>query len=209
MGSEPKASPAPAETSSNKRSEGDEPPVTYVLTVGDQKISLVEGQRVRLQGSFEDPEVMLAAEPHRTFANAGISFRYPRAFGFDASLSDPASRSWSLSGNDAKIMYFVIAGPVTVAEFAQGLTSQFGKENVETTEAETRLTLGRETLVGMSLRVTLAATPMSISVYRVPLEGPETRLLVLQNSLGATHAPSSEGQEALALLKASFALTRE
>ena len=52
-------------------------------------------------------------EPHRVFPYGGVAFRYPRAFTFEASLDDADLRSWTLSGNDFKVMYFVFAVRVT------------------------------------------------------------------------------------------------
>src|SRR5262245_43616031 len=86
--------------------ESQEPPLVCVVKLDDSSIELTEGETGQVNGTFTNPKLTVTPQPNRTFPYQGITFKYPRAFNFEADLSDPESKNWTLSGNDLKIMIF-------------------------------------------------------------------------------------------------------
>jgi hypothetical protein len=146
--------------------------------------------------------VTLTPRPHRVFRREGVSFSYPRSFTFETALEDTDSRSWKLSGNDFRIMLFVLADRLTPRAFAENLVDVFGRGNCELADAAP-LGFGDAELSGTSLNILMAGTRIVQDVYGMPARGPWTRLLVLQDSLDEAGRRSAEGRAALGLLTQS------
>jgi hypothetical protein len=88
------------------------------------------------------------------------------------------------------------------------MIGQFGHENAKVVNANTSITLGRQKLEGTSLRVTVGTHQMAVDIYRIPSREMKTKLLVLQDNVDDSGNRSKEGKEALADVKASFAMER-
>jgi hypothetical protein len=159
-----------------------------------------------LPGRFDDPSITVIPEPHRVFERHGVSFRYPRAFTFEADVEDADVKSSTLSGNDLKIMFFVFGALVSPEDFARGVLSQLSKATPSVNERPASLRLGEETLEGVVFHFSVAGNRMRMEAYRIPRPG--GRLLVLQDNADASGGRSREGAAALKVLEASFALTR-
>lgn len=185
--------------------ESKEPPVKYVLKMGDQEIAIQEGKAVQLKGTFTDPEITLTAEPHRVFPYQGISFKYPRAFTFEADLGDETYKNWTLSGNDFKIMYFVMEDPLTPEAFSDNLVSEFGEENC-TVEKASPLPFGSKKLSGITLHASIVGNPIVMDIYAIPHSDRRTRLLVLQDNIDDVGERSAEGRSTLRLIEESSQL---
>ncbi|MFN7733552.1 MAG: hypothetical protein ACK5OB_16770 [Pirellula sp.] len=179
-----------------KPDESTEPPLKYTLKVGDQSIDINEGETARLEGVFTNPEVTLTTQPFREFTYQGISFRYPSKFVFEADLDDANYKNWTLSGNDFKIMYFVLNARLTTSDFAKSMMGKFGLENCELANAP-QMKFGDKSLSGTTLNVTLAGNKLVIDIYGVSSNGKQTKLLVLQDDLDDSGNRSTEGKQAL------------
>ena len=188
--------------------ESKEPPLTYSVKFGNKSITVRERKTVRIKGRFQNPAITVAPQSYRVFPYQGISFKYPRSFAWEADLSDSDARNWTLSGNDFKIMYFVFNEPLTTADFANNMVNEIGKENCRVTDTNAQIILGKQTLVGTSLQLTLAGHTMVMDAYEIPSDDTGTRMLVLQDSLDNAGKRSSEGIEAIKVVKASFSVTR-
>jgi hypothetical protein len=183
-----------------------EPPLRFRVQIGAASVTLAEGEPGALRGQFVDPVVSVTPEPFRVFELAGISFRYPRAFTFEADVEDPSLKSWTLSGNDLRIMCFALLEAVSPEAFARNLTSHFGPGAARVREPRAVLRLGKETLDGVVVDVVVAKHRMTMSVYGIP--GPGHRILVLQDSPDESGRPSREAAGAVKELEASFARLR-
>jgi hypothetical protein len=172
--------------------ETQEPPLKYELKLGDQTLSITEGATVEASGTFTNPKVTLTPEPHRTFPYGGLSFRYPRAFVFEADVSDPDVKTWTLSGNDLTILVFVFSDEVTTEAFAGGMAEQFGEENSRITSTDARIPVGEKVLRGTQMDVVLAGQQLQIDILHIPTKAEGTTLLVLQDSRGESGKPSKE-----------------
>ena len=84
--------------------DASEPPLTYTLEVDGKKFLLNADKTVILKGSFNNPKVTLRASETRRFEQDDIAFNYPANFTFEAVLSDPEVRSWSMTGNSVTLM---------------------------------------------------------------------------------------------------------
>ena len=130
--------------------ESAEPPLKYSVKVGERTVTISEGQTVQLDGTFSNPEITVTAQPYRVFPYQGLTFNYPRSFTFEADLDDRNAKIWTLSGNDFKIMYFVLNESVSTDDFANNMIDQFGRENAKVVNANTTITLGKQKLSGTS-----------------------------------------------------------
>ena len=92
-------------------------------------VAATEGEPVPVARTFQDPRVTVRPEPHRLFPYGGVSFHYPRGFTFEADLDDPAARSWTLSGNDFKVLYFVFPVVITPQAHVEQLLETHGRAN--------------------------------------------------------------------------------
>ncbi len=189
----------------DRRAESKEPPLKYTLRIGEKSIAITEGETARVDGTFNNPEVILTALPHRVFPYQGISFKYPRAFTFEADLEDADYKDWTLSGNDFKIMYFVVNDRLTTGGFADNMVDQFGPENCAVRKASP-MKFGDKELSGTTLTATVVGSKMVIDIYRIPSTSTQTKLLVLQDNLDDAGNRSIEGRTALQLLKQSSKL---
>ncbi len=188
--------------------ESKEPPLQFIVTVGNRSVAITEGETVRLDGAYTDPTITVTPQPFRVFRCQGISFKYPRSFTFEADLADPDAKTWTLSGNDFKIMFFVSNSPLTSTGFADGMIEQFGRENCRVIDANAKITLAGQPLSGTTIRITVATHELVQDIYQLPSRGGVTRLLVLQDSLDDARDRTSEGRKTLKELESSFTIER-
>jgi hypothetical protein len=188
--------------------ESKEPPLEFVVNVGDKSIAVTEGETAQLDGGFTNPKISVTPQPYRVFPYQGISFKYPRSFTFEADLADPDEKSWTLSGNDLVIMYHVLNARLTTGDFANLMIDQFGRENCKVTEANAKITLGKQTLSGTTIQITVVTHKMVMDIYRIPSLGAVTKLLVFQDSLDDTGNRSNECKQAFKEIKSSFTVER-
>lgn len=184
--------------------ESKEPPLEFVVNVGDKSIAITEGKTAQLDGAFVNPNISVKPQPYRVFPYEGITFKYPRSFAFEADLEDPDRKNWTLSGNDLKIMYFVLNARLTTGEFANNMIDQFGRENCKVTDSNAKIILGKQTLSGTTIQITVATHKMVMDIYRIPSRGAVTKLLVFQDSLDDAGNRSNEAMKALKEIKSSF-----
>jgi hypothetical protein len=184
--------------------ESKEPPLEFVVNVGDKSITITEGKTAQLDGTFANPTISVKPQPYRVFPYEGINFKYPRSFAFEADLADPDGKNWTLSGNDLKLMYFVLNARLTTGEFANNIIDQFGRENCKVTDANAKITLGKQSLSGTTIQITVATHKMVMDIYHIPSRGAGTKLVVFQDSLDDSGNRSNEGMQALKEIESSF-----
>lgn len=184
--------------------ESKEPPLVFVVEVGGKSITITEGQSSKLKGTFTDPNISVTPESYRVFPYHGINFKYPRSFVFEADIADPNRKTWHISGNDLKIMYMALNAKITTGEFASNMMEQIGRKNCKVTNADAKITLGKHTLSGTTIQITVAEHKMLTEIYQVPSQGTITKLLIFQDSLDDSGNRSNEGKQALKELEASF-----
>ena len=184
--------------------ESVEPPLGFAIQLGDQSIRLHEGESAKLNGKFENPEVKLISDDFRTFPYAGVSFRYPKHFAFEADFELEGRRYWALDGNNCVISIHAHTARLTVTEFAELLVDQYGAANCRVTD--TTLTLANQTLKGKRVEASIATSKIVQEVFLLPT-GRTCTLLMLQDTPGKDGAASEERRIAGNLLSKSFAVS--
>ena len=184
--------------------ETSEPPLSFELTLDGDVVTLQDGVPVKLPRNYERPTVKLTVQPYRIFTFQGISFEYPSGFGFEADVDEEHYKNWTLSGNDFKIMYFVLEGQLPTREFLENMAQQFGKENCQIADDRSSIILEDRRLLGSTLHATLAGQRIQIDAYAVPINQTETRLLVFQDRVSESGLRTTEGQATLDVMRSSF-----
>jgi len=181
--------------------ESREPSREYTLEIDGKAYQLTLDQPVQIEGSFENPEVILGASPVRLFTLGGVEFLYPAYFAWEADLEEPGFKSWTLSGNDFVIMFFESVEALGQEAYAEIMTEQFGRANVR--RSGKGRSFGGLELDGVALRINLAGVPLTMEIFEIPSES-GSRLLVLQDAPPEKAKSSEEGTKAVALLEQSF-----
>lgn len=185
--------------------ESIEPPLGYSLQVGKESITLREGQQVQLTGTFVNPQLKLSSDDFRTFPYAGLSFRYPKDFSFEADFTNANLRQWSLDGQNCVILIQVLKTSLTVSEFADSLTDQYGKQNCRVTDVS--INLGEHKLKGKRIQAKLVMQTLIQEAFLLPSSA-DTKLLLLQDSPKDDGTPSDERKRLGKLLTETFAITK-
>lgn len=179
----------------------------YTLKIGNKTISIQDGQTVRVEGLYHNPEITLIVEPYNLFSCDDVRFNYPREFIYEADLEQAHVKSWTLSGNDCKLMYFAFDVPIQISDFLDGMLERYGRQNCTVTDAAP-LTLGQVISTGTAIHTTLTGVKLAIDVYQVPpsASGTSMKLLVIQDCIDSLGGRSTEGTRAIQLLEQSFLL---
>ena len=149
----------------------------------------------------------LRAEPYRVFQYAGLSFRYPRGFSFEANLENRGVSLWTLDGNDVVIMVHQYAGTRDHAALCRLVIKQITEQYADAKyrELETKLKLNGAPLNGRRIEVTLANTLVHQDVFSFP-SGETSVVLILQDTPDANSKSSVERITAERMLRESLRL---
>jgi|GEM_PF-3276151 len=188
-------------TSAFSLDETSEPLQAHSLEIDGQVHSIELGRPLVLSGSFTNPTVKLIAASTRHFEKAGVEFNYPASFTWEADVEDREAKSWTLSGNDFKIMVFSLGTRMTADSYSKLLATKFGVENTKVSPVERKL--GKNTYEGRLLRTTLVGTAISQEVFEFTSES-ASRLIVFSDTLPDGKNASSEAQDALHMVTQSF-----
>lgn len=187
--------------------ESVEPPLGLSLHIGEEVVRVQDGQPIRLSGNFTNPQVKVLTDDFRTFAYAGISFRYPKDFAFEADLDGkPVLRRWTLDGKDCIIFVHAFsAEDVSLDSAVDGLLGEYGKQNCKVTPAS--ITLAGQKLDGRKVvaKLTVSAT-IEQAIFRLPTTS-GTKMLMLQDTPKNDGTPSDERKFVGKLLMESFKAT--
>jgi len=177
----------------------------YTLKIGNKTISLQDGQTVRVEGLYQNPEITLIVGPYNLFSCDDVHFKYPREFIYEADLEQAYVKSWTLSGNDCKIMYFAFDEPIQISDFLDSMLERYGRQHCTVTDTAP-LTLGQMILTGTAIHTTLVGVKIAVDIYQIPSSGTSMRLLVIQDCVDSFGSRSTEGMHAIQLLEQSFHL---
>jgi hypothetical protein len=185
----------------SRADETTEPPVVYSIDIDGKAYSVALGTPLRTEGIFTNPTITLTAASTRHFGAVGIEFNYPAAFQWEADVEVENAKSWTLSGNDLKIMVFQLSKGVTASSYGQAMVKQFGSEN--TTIKSTERTLGGKLLTGRILNTVIANTKITMEILEVPTKA-NPRFLVLQDNPPEGESASAEALSTLKMLSNTF-----
>lgn len=178
-----------------------EPSRTFYLEMAGAKHKLLLNQAVKIAGTHTNPTVILKASPIRTFPYGGISFNYPAHFSWEADLSGPQEKLWTLSGNSTTLMMFILPTTPTVDEYAQAMAHQFGVDTALIRDITRKL--GAKTYGGKRLMVSMAGAFLAMEIFTLPAKT-GSRIMVFQDTTLDGKALSPEAKEVFNILAASF-----
>lgn len=178
-----------------------EPPLKYTLKINNEERDVTLDSAVKLKGNYKNPVISLSAGDTRYFSYGNVAFKYPASFTWEAEIENSNEKTWTLSGNDFKIMYFVQPEILTLESYALAMAEQFGKES--TRISNTDRVFGKQALKGKLLFIKLAGVGLTIEAYLLPTKS-GSRLIVLQDNPSDNRVISKEGERALKLLSDSF-----
>lgn len=184
--------------------EDREPPlVLYFEAEGGKRVP------VELGKPFNPAELgksaRLELEPQRRFGYAGLEFKYPREYGFEAQLQ-PQFTSWTLSGNDAKVMVQRYKGQKKVDVLHKSVIAEMQKAyGGKAKESPVTLAAGGRTLEGTRIEVDLAGAVIVQDVFPIK-SGSDAVELIIQDAQKKSGEPSAERVKTEALLKETLKL---
>lgn len=149
----------------------------------------------------------LRLEPTRQFASAGLAFKYPREYVFEAELQ-PGLSMWTLSGNDCKFIIQRYLGQKKTDALHQsavaGIRKAFGGAE-KTREKPVKLELRGTTLEGTRIELELGSTRIVQDLF--PLSsGGDLVEFIIQDAPKAPGEPTPDRTRAEALLRETLKL---
>jgi hypothetical protein len=187
-----------------KASEDQEPPLGYTLQIGQEKVALEPGREVQVKGNFENPKLILVPDEERQFEAAGVQFRYPAYFTFEANSTTEGIRIWTLSGKQQVLMVQAMAGvKLSAQDMADALKTQYGK-GAKT--APVGWKIGGRKYEAVRVSVNLAGVKLLQHVLALPTKN-GSRFLILQDSTEDDPAPDTEKELVTELLNKTLTLT--
>ena len=183
-----------------------EPPLKLTLEVDGKPFPIELGREQKLTGDFRNPTVVLRAAPTREFTYGGIAFDYPSNFSWEAEIQNEAYKSWTLSGNDSKILYFSFGDEVTPDVFASALAQQYGEEKTKITDFSR--TFGKQKFAGKRVIANIAGITLVQDVLIVPAPAKRWRILILQNVAPEVSPRGGEPKKVLELLSKTLVVEK-
>lgn len=169
------------------------PSLKFDLLVNGKKYSVVDGEKIRVGNN----EIIVKSSDNLRFRYGSLEFDYPKHFGFDFD-EDTAFKNWTLDGNDFVIMYFEFGLEVSLDDFANEMSNQFGQGNVTTSEI--KRTLAGYEMEGRKLEVSLLGERLDYEILLVEGNGFKTHLLTFQDSVDEDGAASDEAKNTMDII---------
>ena len=187
-----------------------EPPAVFSVEAGGKTVSAELDKAFELDTPGGKTTVKIRLEPYRQFSRAGLSFKYPTKFLFEADLDTKGVVIWTLEGSSCVVLvqrFDDRDDPAAVLkEVVKGMIDGFGKANVR--EGAATLEAGAEKLKGTALRIKVAGESVNYRLFAFA-SGKNTVILSLQDSPGEDGAPSADAKAVDALLKETLKLPKK
>ena len=180
-----------------------EPPLIFTLEVAGKPVPIEPDKAVEIEAAGKTP-VVLRVAPHRVFTLGGLHFHYPKAYGFEADLSDPAVALWTLSGNTHKILVMRYPGNPAHEVLRGAMRGQIA-ESTKTAKAKVKadeLVLGGKTLKGSRVDSLILDHPVSHRIFSTAT-AKDSLIFFLQDS-PEEGKPSAEATAAEKLFAETF-----
>jgi hypothetical protein len=170
-----------------------EPPMIFYLEAGGKKTPIELDKPFKLEVLTSAPTATLRVEPYRVFPYAGISFRYPRSFTFEANFENRGVRIWSLEGPSHLIMVQEYPGALNHAAIRGtvlgGLTKTYADAK-KLRESDMTLKYNGGTLNGRRLEMEMAGTLLHQDLFSFA-NGKASVVLMLQDTPNSDGTPSA------------------
>lgn len=186
--------------------ESREPNVQYTLQINGKDYDLIADVPKKINGNFQNLNLLLKAGKWKEFAYGGIQFSYLASFTWEADIQSDSDKSWVLSGNDFKIMYFVLSEAITIEDYTNAFADRMGKENTQIFDVEDRF--GNAKYSGKKLFVKISGVDLVYEIYLIPTkEG--TRILTLQDAPESTDKSSPEKIQMMEQIRKQFTILKQ
>ena len=190
--------------------DAQEPPAVYSVEAGGKTVPAELDKAFEIDTPGGKTTVKIRLEPYRLFSRAGLSFKYPTKFLFEADLETKGVVIWTLEGSSCVVLIQRFDGrddPAAVLkEVVKGMTDGFGKANVR--EGPAALDVGAEKLKGTALQIKVAEERVHYRLFAFA-SGKNAVILSLQDSPGDDGAPSAEAKAVDVLLKDTLKLPKK
>jgi len=170
-----------------------EPPLLLYLESNGKRIPIELDKPFGIEALSGGKTATLRAEPFRVFPFAGLSFRYPRGYSFEAKLENAGVSLWTLTGNDFVIMVQQYPATRNHAAIRQTVTNGMIKAygGAKTREVDTKLELDGAVLHGRRLEFNLAETLLHQELFSFAA-GDSSVVLLLQDTPDQNGKPSPD-----------------
>ena len=199
-----------AANAADESKEDQEPPQIFYLESDGNKIPIELNKPFGTQILQGKKTATLRVEPFRVFRYAGLSFRYPREYTFEADHTHPGLSLWTLQGNDCLIMvqrYEHQGDPETVRRsVTNGLAASY--KDAKKKEVAITWKLEDTTLKGVRLEVELAGTLLHQDLFSFRA-GNRPVVLMIQDSEPKNGKASAARVRAEKLLSETLRLPAE
>jgi len=187
-----------------------EPPLNFVLKIGEREYKMEEGKAVELDAVKDKSKAKIVVGKSRTFPYAGIEFEYPSYFSYEAEVTDPDAKNWSLDGIDLLVMFFDAETDIGVNVFANLVATGMAKElgipenNIELKEHDLAVTLAGEKIAAKKLTTSLGNLHVAFNVIPLKAKKGRIKLLLITDMQDAENTDTKELKEFMKLLQTSF-----
>ena len=177
-------------------SEKDEPPLGYTLQIDGKEVLLEPGKELKIEGKFENPKVKLLPNQTRLFSAAGVVFKYPAYFTFEADFSSEGVKIWTLNGKEFMIMVHQFSAKLSAQQMAESMKAQYGK-SAKTSPVSRKI--NGQNLKGVRVTANFAGAGITQDVLDLPTEN-GNRLLVIQDLIEKEEESVEETKLSMGLL---------
>lgn len=184
------------------RDEAKEPRLSFVVRLGSKEVRLSEGETTVAPGDFSNPSISVTMDPVRRFDALGIRFDYPREFMFEADLDSEANDSWTLSGNNVKIMVLRLPADASDEYMARQLAAQYGGQ---TSIRPVVMALGQREYAGWRVHAEVATMSFVQDIFALPGIDGRARFIVVQDE---SEQATAESTYVRGLLARTFQVVR-
>jgi hypothetical protein len=184
-----------------------EPPLLLYLESNGKRIPIELDKPFATETLAGTKTATLRAEPYRVFPYAGLSFRYPRGYSYEANLDDSGVSFWTMTGSNFVIMLQQFPGTRDHAAIRQTVTDGMIKSygDAKARQLDTKLEVDGVILQGRRLEFTLAETLLHQELFSFNA-GETSVVLILQDTPHETGKPSVDRINGEKLLRESLRL---
>lgn len=178
-----------------------EPLLEYRLEVSGKVHTLRLNEPTQLDGTYENPKLVLRAGTVRKFPYGSVEFEYPAAFGWEADLETPGAKMWTLSGNDCDVMFHAFQVEISPKAYLSQVVGQMGLNEADIRDH--KCDMGGKQSRGLAVSGDIMGSPVKLEVYAIPTPR-GSRLLILQDFPPEGLRESNEAAEFKKLLARTF-----
>ncbi len=170
----------------------EEPPLIFELTIDEKTNYVFQNEIENFNGDFKNPKVQIKIHNWRQFPHGNLFFEYPSNYLFEYT-KEKSSNTWTLSGNDFKIMYVKILSDLTAEKYTDNIREIIGSSNC--TKSQISRNFNGIELNGFKLKVNLIENTYINYVYEINTNDRYSSFLVFQDFIDEDGRTSAESKK--------------